>query len=129
MAALQIPPLSTHSALRGLRFVLFSHHSRTDIPSRIGGWRGTALAALFHPPSWRTDRTSFQVVGSPVAASLPLASAHFASPHQVQAVPLSPLALRLAFPALLAGRHSCDYDGDSVPLRLAPGRGSHVPSR
>jgi len=24
---------------------------RTDVPSRIGGWRGTALAALFPPPS------------------------------------------------------------------------------
>src|SRR5947209_513655 len=102
---------------------------RTHALSRIGGWRGIALAALFPPPSWRTDRTSFQVVGSPVSASFPLASAHFASPHQVQAVPLSPLALRLAFPALPAGRHSCDSDGDSVPLRLAPGRGSHVPSR
>jgi len=38
-------------------------------------------------------------------------------------------ALRLAFPVLLAGRDSCDYDGDSVPMRLAPGRGSRVPSR
>jgi hypothetical protein len=70
----------------------------------------------------------FQASGSPVAASLPLASAHFASPHQVQAVPLSPFALRLGFPALLAGRHSCDYDGDSVPVgsRLV---GDPVPSR
>jgi hypothetical protein len=58
-----------------------------------------------------------------------LASPHFASPHQVRAVPLSPLALRLAFPVLLAGRYSCDYYGDSVPMRLAPGRGSRVPSR
>jgi hypothetical protein len=65
----------------------------TDLQSRIGGWRGSALAALFHPPSWGTDRTSFQVVGSPVSASLPLADPHFASPHQVQAVPLSPFAL------------------------------------
>ena len=29
-----------------------------------------------------------------------MASAHFASPHQVRAVPLSPLALRLVFPVL-----------------------------
>ena len=70
-----------------------------DVRSRIGGWRGSALAALFPPPSWGTDRTSFQVVGSPVPASLPLASPHCASPHQVRAVPLSPFALRLAFPA------------------------------
>jgi len=27
----------------------------TDITSRIGGWRGTALAALFHPPSSEPD--------------------------------------------------------------------------
>ncbi len=37
----------------------------TDASSRIGGWRGTALAALFPPRTWRTDCTSFQVVGSP----------------------------------------------------------------
>src|SRR5436305_4324942 len=43
---------------------------------------------------------------------------------------LSPrVALRLAFPVLLAGRHSCDYDGDGVPVRLSSGRGSHVPSQ
>ncbi len=51
---------------------------RTDVLSRIGGWRGTALAALFPPRTWRTDRTSFQVVGSPVSASFPLASPHCA---------------------------------------------------
>ncbi len=32
IAALQIPPLPTHSALRGLQFVLFSHHARTARP-------------------------------------------------------------------------------------------------
>jgi len=33
MAALPIPPLPLHSALRGLQLVLFSQHSRTDRPS------------------------------------------------------------------------------------------------
>src|SRR6266566_4123262 len=33
MAALPIPSLHLYSALRGLQFVLFSQHSRTDRPS------------------------------------------------------------------------------------------------
>jgi len=32
ITALQIPPLPTHSVLRGLQFVLFSHHARTARP-------------------------------------------------------------------------------------------------
>jgi len=116
-------------AEKGLIVLSVTHFLERISEVASTGWRGTALAALFHPRTWRTDRTSFQVVGSPVPASLPLACPHCASPHQVRAVPLSPFALRLAFPALLAGHNSCDYYGDSVPMRLAPGRGSHVPSR
>ncbi len=42
-----------------------------------------------------------------------------------------PVTLRptTGFPILLAGRRSCDFYADSVPVGLAPGRGSHVPSR
>ena len=32
----------------------------TDIPSRIGGWRGTACAVLFHPPSSEPDVLVFK---------------------------------------------------------------------
>jgi hypothetical protein len=32
-----------------------------------------------------------------------------------------------AFLCSPAGRDSCGDSGDSVPIRLAPGRGSHVP--
>jgi hypothetical protein len=42
---------------------------------------------------------------------------------------LCPFALQLAFPVLLAGRHSCDYYGHSVSLEVALRRKSHVPSR
>jgi hypothetical protein len=40
---------------------------------------------------------------------------------------LSPFALRLAFPTLLAGRDSCDYYGDSVTMSLSAFRPSPVP--
>src|SRR5260370_12853646 len=33
---------------------------RTDIPSRIGGWPGTALAVLFPPPSSEPDVLVFK---------------------------------------------------------------------
>src|SRR5258708_215962 len=103
-------------------------HQHALIPFGLRRWVSWWLknASLVHPVCDRdiskrltahTDRTSFQVVGSPVAASIPLAPPHFATPHQVRAVPLSPFALRLVFPVLLAGRHSCDYYGDSVPMR------------
>jgi hypothetical protein len=40
---------------------------------------------------------------------------------------LSPFVLWLAFPTVLAGRDSCGYYGDSVPLSLAAGRESRIP--
>jgi hypothetical protein len=35
----------------------------------------------------------------------------------------------MALPSFLVRRDSHDYYGHSVPMRLSPGRGSHVPSR
>ncbi len=117
------PLVLSHLSFSSMPLALYS---RTDIRSRIGGWRGTALAALFPPRTWRTGHACFQASGSPVPASRPVASPHFASPYQVQAVPLSPFVLYRAFLCSPAGRDSC---GDSVPMRLAPLRGSHVPSQ
>src|SRR5258708_28771818 len=39
----------------GTLYRFYGSFFRTDVPSRIGGWRGTALAALFHPPSSEPD--------------------------------------------------------------------------
>jgi hypothetical protein len=42
-------------------------------------------------------------------------------------VRLSPFPLHQAFPDSLVGRHSYEYYGDSVALRVSPGRRSRIP--
>jgi len=107
----------------------------------------------FSPPGRLVTQESLSSFLLPVAGISPRASRRtpdvLVSKHPARQLPLLPLwPVRISrrrirferFPcrpssctelssARLSGRDSCGDSGDSVPVRLAPGRGSHVPSR